>query len=279
MILIQVIRCMTTNKLDLNNQTVVQRRLMDIQPIRNISLKNKIRNSLKVIIQQVEESNTKQLPGEHELASRLGITRISLRDVLKDFEHEGIIYKIQGKGTFINTNALKMKVTLSPAVEFGQAIEKSGYKSTVDLVEVVIGSSEEGICHNLHLQPDAVTVCLKKIFYADGKPVIYCEDVFAKDLIKGDFLEHELEQSTFEYLLTKAGIIVTHDILEIIAANSSDLPEQRQLYHMADSKPLLLLQSVYYTAKNKPVMFVKAYFDTEYIKLNILRRQDVYSIE
>ncbi len=252
---------------------------MDIRPIQNISLKQEVRRSLKHIVQQLDISHETRLPGEHELAQRLGVSRITLRDVLKEFEQEGVIYKIQGKGTFINTNALKMKVTLSPAVEFGQAIEKSGYESAVELVEVVLGPAEERIYQGLRLDPDTVTVCAKKIFYADGEPVIYCEDTFAKALIPGTFIEEELRQSTFEYLLNRAGIIVTHDIMEVVATNSSELPDHGQLYHIQESKPLLLLQSVYYTAKNKPVMFVKAYFDTEYIKLSLLRRQDVYFTE
>ncbi len=249
---------------------------MDIQPIQNISLKQEVKRSLKRVIKHLEKTNKTRLPGELELSQRLAVSRVTVRDVMKEFEQEGIIYKIQGKGTFININALKMKVTLSPAVEFKQVIEKNGYKPTVELVEIITGLAEKKVALGLHLDPDAITVCAKKIFYADGKPVIYCEDTFEKNLINGELIENDLIESTFEYLLNYAGITVTHDIVEVIATNSSKLPDHGQLYHISESKPLLLLQSVYYTAKNRPVMFVKAYFDTEYIKLSLLRRQDVY---
>lgn len=252
---------------------------MEIKPIQNISLKQKIRHSLKNIVHQMEKNDENRLPGEHELAKSLGITRISLRDVLKELEQEGVIYRIQGKGTYINKNALKMKVTLNPAVEFRQAIEKSGYKPTVDLVEVIIEPAIEKVRFDLNLKQNCKVVCAKKIFYADGEPVIYCEDIFARDLVTGDIIDRELEQSTFEYLLEKSGLIVTHDITELVATNSLNIPDHEQLYNIHNSKPLLLLKSVYYNIRNKPVMVVRAYYDTEYIKLNLIRRQDVYRID
>ncbi len=249
---------------------------MEINPIQNISLKFEVRRSLKKIVHLLVKEKKTQLPGEHELAEKLGVSRITVRDVLTEMEQEGIIYKIQGKGTFINMEAMGMKVTLSPAVEFGQAIEKNGYESSVELVEVTVDSGEARIRKGLRLDEEDRIVCAKKIFYADGMPVIYCEDFFAESLIGGGIREGDLAQSTFEYLLEHAGIIVTHDIVQVKATTSAKLPDHGQLYRIVGDKPLLLLESVYYTAKNKPVMHVDAFMDTEYVNLSLLRRQDVY---
>lgn len=252
---------------------------MDIKPIKNISLKGEVRKALKQLITSLGEQKRTRLPGEHDLAERLGVSRITIRDVLKGFEQEGMIYKIQGKGTFINPDALKMLVTLSPAVEFEQAIAKCGYKASVDLIDVSTEPAEERIRLALNKGAPCDVISIKKVFYADKRPVIFCEDVIANALITEQYETKELHRSTFEFLLERGRTIVHHDILDISVATASELPDYGKHYKLDKNKPLLVFRSVYFTAKNEPVMYVKAYFDTNYIKLSLLRKQDVYFTE
>src|SRR3569833_4669111 len=42
-----------------------------------------------------------RLPGEHELASMLGVSRPIVRDALSRLREQGIIYSRQGAGTFV----------------------------------------------------------------------------------------------------------------------------------------------------------------------------------
>lgn len=249
---------------------------MDIKPIKNISLKGEVRKALKQIISSLGEQGQTRMPGEHDLAEQLGVSRITIRDVFKDFEQEGMIYKIQGKGTFVNPDALKMLVTLSPAMEFEQAITRCGYKATFDLIDVSTEPAEERIRLALNKGEPCDIISIKKVFHGDGRPVIFCEDIIAAELITSAYEKEELQQSTFTFLLEKGRTIVHHDIVDISAATASELPDYGKCYKLDKNKPLLMLRSVYYNAKNKPVMYVKAYFDTNYIKLSLLRRQDVY---
>lgn len=249
---------------------------MNIEPLLNLSLKQEVRYAIKRVIKQLNKSGETRLPGEIEFADALGVSRPTIRDALKEFEQEGVIFKVQGKGTFLNPHALKMEITLNPAFEFGQIIEKSGYQAEVELLNVAVGEVDDSLTRALNLRPKESIVQSKKVFYADQNPVIYCEDFFAKNLIRGEFRKEDLGQSIFEYLLKNAGIVVTHDIVEVAAAISRDIEGFEKIFKQKEPKALLLLQSVYYTAKNKPVMRCYAYFDTSYIKLNLLRRQDVY---
>ena len=65
-----------------------------------------------------------KLPREEALAEMLGVSRITIRQALNDLASEGIIFRRQGRGTFVNVDSLDIKVTFSPVSELTQMIQK-----------------------------------------------------------------------------------------------------------------------------------------------------------
>ena len=236
-----------------------------------------IRKALVRYIDQLQASGGTRLPSELAMASSLGVSRIALREVLKELQQEGMIVSLHGKGTFISRDMQRLKVRLTPAVEFEQAIRSSGYEAQVELVSVGVVAPESYVREALDLAEGECIYLVRKIFYADGNPVIFCEDMFPAQLFGDEPVDPvELEDSTFEFLLKRAGVVVVNDVAELLARDSNTLGGFGPGYFSVP-KPLLLLRSVYYTAKHRPALFVNANLDTDYIKLSILRRQDVYS--
>lgn len=249
---------------------------MEISPVPNLSVKKEVRKSLVKLIRELDGSGNSLLPGEYELSDKLGISRVTLRDVLQELQQEGMIFKIQGKGTLINHDALRIKVPLSPAVEFENTIVNSGYDAAVSLIDVTIEEAGEIYSEYLKLEPYEYVVKVKKVFFADSCPAIFCTDIFPRKLVEGEVHSADLKRSTFEYLLKNGGVVVSHDIVEFSATDAKIAKEYIDTSAYTVHKPLLYLQSVYYTAKNKPVLAVDAFFDTDYIKMSTIRQQDVY---
>ena len=95
-------------------------------------------------------------------------------------------------------------------------------------------------------------------------------------LYSQELTKKEIARSTFDILLEKGDVRVESDIVDIRACLSSDLTNFGSYSGMEPPLPLLYLESVYYTAHQIPVLKVNAYFDTRYIRLSMLRRQEVY---
>lgn len=56
-----------------------------------------------------------QLPSENELSAQFNVSRITIKNALSSLVEEGLIYRIQGKGTFISENAGGEKPTYKPS--------------------------------------------------------------------------------------------------------------------------------------------------------------------
>ncbi len=247
-------------------------------PIIRKPLSTEIREALNNIIDKTLKNGEKRLPSELELSKKLNVSRAALREVLKEMKNEGIIITTHGKPTYINTEFRKMKVTLTPAMEFENAIEKLGYKSSVKVIDIIERDSTEEEKNKLRLKCNERLLEVRKIFYANEVPVILCKDVFLKSYLgEKEFLKEDFNESTFEFLLDNANLILVHDIANLSAINIKDLKGFESIE--LKNKPFLLISSVYFTARNKPAMLVESAFDTEYIDLSILRRLDVYKKE
>ena len=48
-----------------------------------------------------------QIPSEHELSAELTVSRVTLREALRELVRENLLVKVQGKGTFVAPNPPK----------------------------------------------------------------------------------------------------------------------------------------------------------------------------
>jgi len=259
---------------------VTNKSISKIKPVTNSSVTEKTRRNLLEFIDAEYTAGRYKLPSEVMVAEALQVSRISLREVLKELQQEGVIYSLHGKGTFINYNYKSLKVKLTPAVEFEHAINACGYEASVCVISLNLTKPDEKTAKELDLSEDELIYTVCKVFFADKIPVIFCEDIFPQYLLSGkELTKKEIARSTFDILLEKGDVRVESDIVDIRASLSSDLTSFSSYSSMEPPIPLLYLESIYYTTHQVPVLKVNAYFDTRYIRLSMLRRQEVYSAE
>lgn len=73
----------------------------------------RVREELLQLLKSGAIPPDERLPSEHELAERFGVSRQTLRQSLGELEREGLVYRVQGKGTFAAAD--------SPATRGGDA--------------------------------------------------------------------------------------------------------------------------------------------------------------
>lgn len=83
----------------------IKRLKLAVDPKSEIPLYVQLKNQLRYLIQNKILAPGEQLPTVRELAVELSITANTVARVYTDLESEGLVYSIQGKGTFVSERA------------------------------------------------------------------------------------------------------------------------------------------------------------------------------
>lgn len=74
------------------------------QTTKLLPIYRQIEEYIKELIEQNQHVPNYKLPSENQLANKFGASRITVQKALNNLQDENIIRRIQGKGTFVNTD-------------------------------------------------------------------------------------------------------------------------------------------------------------------------------
>lgn len=248
---------------------------MDFMPFKKKSLSDEVKYYLYEYIKKMNLDESKKLPPEEVIAQNLGVSRVTVRRSLTDLEQEGLIFRIHGRGTFVNQEALQLKVNIGISKEFEQMIIESGYKAKVELINYEIVQAGYKNAEKLNINAEDLVIVVEKIFYADENPAILCIDIFPLDLMQGEITKEEAKLSVFELMRTKASKILTWDKIEAHVATKSQISKFYSFIEYMRNDSFLIFESINYDQNNSPALVVKTFYDTNYIRFNMIRQTDV----
>ncbi|MBD8555063.1 GntR family transcriptional regulator [Rhizobium sp. CFBP 8762] len=145
-----------------------------------------------------------QIASERELCERYSVSRTTTRKVLSDLIHDGLVYTVSGKGTFVAEHRLRQE--LKPLVGFTQDLRDQG----VDVVSEVMSferiEADESLAAHLKIRPFAAVVKLQRCRCAGDQPLAiqttYLPEHLCPGVLRYDFASHSL----FETLRQEFGL-------------------------------------------------------------------------
>ena len=231
-----------------------------------------IRAQLLSAIRDGEYAKCDRLPRESVLSEMLGISRTQLRDILATLEREGFITRRHGVGTLINRYVLNAHARMDIEVEFLDMIRRSGFTPDVAFVQVSDGLADEGIASQLQIEEGAPIIRVSRLCTADGRPAIYCEDMFDKSIIREEnYTLKDLKLPIFDFLQQFCGVSVYLDLTDLkpIVADAA----MAELLQVNVGAPLLQMDEVDYDIDGRPVFCSKEYFVDGIFRHTVLRKK------
>lgn len=229
---------------------------------------HQLQQDLRVLIEESPKGT--KLPSEPELANQLGVSRATLREVMRTFESQGFLHRRQGVGTFI----VKPTTVIDNGLEALESIEtmasKTGLAVRMGKSIINYGKADQEQAQKLNLPIGAPIVEIKRVILTDNFPVAYLVDVLSEGIIPKKILNEEFSGSVLDLLIKLDEPKLAVSRTEISAVHAQ--PELAKVLNIQRGDTLLLLLGVLYDDKDHPVDFSFSYFLPGYFRLNINRK-------
>jgi len=203
------------------------------------------------------------LPTEEALIRRFGVSRITVRRALERLAQEGLIYRVPGRGTFVNTaRSLEFRIERNPAdlMGFESDIRRAGLTPEARVLRAEWIRTPPEVAQTLGIAPDAEVLWLRRLGTVTGQP-LWVEDryivrAWAMQLRRRDYATPSLLAS----LARSKGFSV--DRARVRIAARAVTRDEARLLGVRPGAPVLVAEFAV-CAGGRPAQLVRARFRPE----------------
>ncbi len=236
---------------------------------RSPSLTDQVKAHLKERILD-GEFDQGRIPPETELAGELGVSRTTVRDALSRLEQEGVIWRKQGSGTFVNEPGLQIKSRLEEMWAYEDVLEAHGYTPSVRVLRIETEGADAALASDLGVEPGDPLLVIEKLFLENRKPVVLTVNRIPKELLSESgrvdgrvrlpALLEELADRHLSYYLSEI----------VPVALSAHAAKQLGLKR---GTPAITFEEIGFDQDNTPIVQATSYFNDDLLRLRLIRRK------
>jgi GntR family transcriptional regulator len=145
-----------------------------------------------------------QLPSETELIQQFGVSRITARKALSELVNEGLIYREQGRGSFVSHPTVEQG--LVRITSFTEDMRQRGFEPGTQVLESELLPARDELARKLEIEPGEELARLERLRLADGEPMSVEESFlvhrYCPGILNRDFARHSMREA----LLREYGI-------------------------------------------------------------------------
>jgi GntR family transcriptional regulator len=203
-------------------------------------------------IEQMIRANprAKEMPlSDAQLAERFGVSRITVRRAVDELVDAGILYRLQGVGTFVRQKKLSERLTLNSFLDawtqkagrFNVRIgefERIPADNEIATRLAVCRGTELVYVQRLRFQKEALVAIDDRYIRADRCSRLTAQDIKTSSLV--------------DYLRNREGIELDHGEMEIEARRADQ--RQAKALGLRRGEPILVRRMTFLTKQNEPVL-------------------------
>lgn len=195
------------------------------------------------------------LPGEHRLCEQFGVSRTVVRQALSQLEHQGVIERVKGKGTFVAHQKTPESLVHTLTGLYEEVAARGGHVHS-DVRRQEVAPADDEVADALGIAPGAPVVVIDRLRYVDDEPWSWSTTYLPRD-IGLLVLTDDLRDQSLYALLATHGIRAVRGVRSAEAASATE--EQGALLGVGTGQALLVLRSVGYDENDRPMEFFVAY--------------------
>lgn len=209
-----------------------------------------IRDNLRRQILDGSYQVHERLPSENEMMNAFGVSRITIRQALRDLHNEGLVFSAQGKGTFVSKPKAVQNVQRLEG--FGEAMAAQGYEASARVLSIQQLKPPKAVAAALDLAAGDQAVEVKRVRYLNRSPVCVENSYFPVD-IGGQMFGLDLSNDIFPMLENRFGIPLGGADISLDAILADD--ETRQYLNLKAGEAILRVERLTHDRNGRPIDF------------------------
>ena len=201
-----------------------------------LPLYHRIENDLKNKIFSGQYKAGDMLPSEREIIEIYKVSRLTAREAVNRLAMQGLVEKVQGKGTFVSTP--RRENSMGSLYSGGEEILMRYFEISTKVLDIRIMVPDAIVSKNLDLKDDKTEVVyLERLRFANDNPVALIKSYLPHSQVPGLESVDFTDKSLYKTLEEKYGMQL-YDANEIIEAVKAD-ERSAKLLKIKKGTPLL----------------------------------------
>ncbi|NLN29291.1 MAG: GntR family transcriptional regulator [Firmicutes bacterium] len=204
------------------------------------------------------------IPSEPELASRYQVSRGTVKQALDELVHEGVLYRVPKRGTFVAPPRILRSFTRLPS--HSEDIRARGLTPSADVVHFGVERADTKVARYLNVSHGAPVWRIERVRRANGEPVLLSTSYVPKALVP-ELTREDVEQSLYEALARRYDMrpVWAHDVYTAVNAHSYEA----SLLGVPLGAALLLNERLSYLADDRRIEYALSYIRGDQYEIHI----------
>jgi GntR family transcriptional regulator len=190
------------------------------------------------------------IPSELEFCQMYSVSRTTVRKALDHLTQEGLLYRIQGKGTFVAPPKLRERF-VHQAAGIYEDMASRGVSIRTQMLEQAVVPASKLVAPELQLVAGSPVIKLVRLRFVGDEPLLVSTSFLPYRSFPGLENEDLTNVSLYAVLRERYGVRLEHGTRLVEAAPCTE--EEAELLHIAPATPLLVVSGTMYDTEGHPV--------------------------
>jgi GntR family transcriptional regulator len=210
-----------------------------------------------------------RLAAEPELATAYGVSRPTMREVLRTLESDGLVQRVHGVGTFVTRTETAVTSRFDLDLGVTEAVVAANRKLDIQILRIADDHAAADVAERLEVPAGTPVLAVERVIRADDVPAVHALDVIPGSVLAAAGTARYEGGSVYRFLEERCGLELAGGMADITAANAG-----RSLARQLGVPPgaaVLRMEQVERTADERAVLFSREHYVPTVFNLSVRR--------
>lgn len=214
-----------------------------------------IRNWLAERIAAGEFASGQQLPSEHEIMERFGVSRVTARQAFDELRRSGIVEARRGKGYFVSH--FRATASLERLQSFGEMMAPLGVETRSNVLELIEVVPEPLVTEALQVPDGSIVTRIGRTRMAGGTSISLDISYYPIDIGRKLMVLNLGQEDVFLLMEQRLGLELGY--ADVILDVDDASPKHAKFLGVDPGQPLLRLRRLTFDNNGRPLAFELIY--------------------